>query len=213
MTTANKSSQFHNMPTVNGEDAFEYKKTFVYGPQREGTITQTFETERLRGACGRHENYAPVTLQRCVGLLDGRILLIADTFEHIRGREMKVFFHLNSVRVAAQGSTVTTEDQEANVAISSALAFGEIGVEVLDGRISDVFYHDYPSRRAVYTRRGERDTETVFFAVLPSAPGERRTLRHLSFDSRMIGMDVDGEKYRIAFENGIFRLAEPDKEE
>ena len=140
-----------------------------------------------------------------MGLLDGKILLIADTFEHIRGQDIKVFFHLNSVRVTARGSTVITEDPEANAAISPALISGEIGVEVLDGRISDVFYHDYPSKRAVYTRRGERDTETLVFAVLPSAPGERRSLRQLSFDGRVIGLDVDGEKYRIAFENGIFR--------
>ena len=80
----------------------------------------------------------------------------------------------------------------------------------MDGRISDVFYHDYPSKRAVYTRRGEQDTETLVFAVLPSAPGERRSLRQLSFDGRVIGLDVDGEKYHIAFENGIFRLMEPD---
>ena len=65
----------------------------------------------------RRASTSPVTIRRCVGLLDGKILLIADTFEHIRGREMKVFFHLNSVRVTARGSTVTTEDPEANAAI------------------------------------------------------------------------------------------------
>ncbi len=201
-----KSSQFHNMPTVDGEDAFEYRKTFAYGPQRKGAVTRIFETERLRGACGCHDNYAPVTLQRCVGLLDEKILVIADTFEHVRGREMKVFFHLNSIHVTAHGSTVTTEDPDANVVISSAPISGEIGVEVLDGRISDVFYHDYPSKRAAYTRRGERDTETLVFAVIPSAPGERHSLGKLSFDGRIIGLDMDGEKYRIAFENGAFRL-------
>ena len=201
-----KSSQVHNVPTVDGRDAFEYLATFGYGPQKEGAITAIMDTDRIKGAYGYHLNYDPVKISRSAALIDGKILLIADTYENIKGRNMKVFFHLNSTQVSMDGNTVETHDDDANIRIHSNLSPEEIRPELLEGRLSDMFYHDYPSKRAAYSRIAEQDTETLVFACVPFTKEQPNRLTQLCFDDGMICFTCNGQPYQIAFRDGLFSI-------
>lgn len=195
-----KSSQVHNVPTVNGRDGFEYQSTFAYGPQMSGSITGIMDTPRLNGVRGQHMNYAPVECSRSAALVDGSILLIADTFRNIRGNDMKVYFHLNSTNVTAEGSGVVTHDPDVNLKICSSLE----GAELLEGRLSDVFYHDYPSKRAVFSRRASQDAETLFFAAAAFPAGEPDSLTELTCENEEITFSFRNKPYRIIFRDGLF---------
>ncbi len=201
-----KSSQVHNLPTVNGEDAFEYLATFVYGPQKDGAITAVMDSDRIKGAYGYHNNYDPVTISRSAALLDGKLLLIADTYQNIKGKNMKIFFHLNSTNVAAEGSTFVTNDSGANIRIHSNLSETDVQTDILDGRLSDVFYHDYPSKRAVYIRKAEKDTETLIFVAVPFTDAEQDNLKDLVYEDGVITFSYNNEIYRITYQNGMFTI-------
>ena len=166
-----KSSQVHSVPTVEGRDAFAYLDTFAYGPQKEGVIHEVFDAGIVRGARGSHRNYEPVTVSRTALLLSGGILLIADSYHHLRGEEIKIFFHLNSTNVIVEGSDVITQDKDVNIRIIPVAA-DVLRTDILDGRLSDVFYHDYPSKRAVFSRNTVQSQETFLFLVVPFLPGE-----------------------------------------
>lgn len=201
-----KSSQVHNVPTVNGEDAFPYLGTFTYGPQKDGAITAVMDSDRIKGAYGYHQNYDPVTITRTAALIDGEILLIADTFQNIKGKNMKVFFHLNSTCVHTEGSAFVTEDPDVNIRIQSSLSAQEIETEILDGRLSDVFYHDYPSMRAVYSRTAAEDTETLIFAAIPFTQEHQNSLQNLSYNDNSISFTYNGNPYHITYRNGLFMI-------
>lgn len=201
-----KSSQVHNVPTVNGEDAFAYLGTFAYGPQKEGRITGIMDTDRIKGAFGYHRNYDPVTIRRTAALIDGTVLLISDTYEQVKGKNMRVFFHLNSTRVSREGTVFTTEDEGANIRIHTHLPEDAVQTELLDGRMSDVFYHEYPSKRAVYSRIAEADTETMVFACVPFDSRHPNALTGLRFDGETIAFTLNGKPYRIAFRDGQFTV-------
>lgn len=201
-----KSSQVHNVPTVNGEDAFAYLATFGYGPQKDGAITAVMESQRIKGAYGYHNNYDPVTITRSAALIDGEILLIADTYRNVKGKNMKVFFHLNSTQVRVEGAEIVTEDPDVNIRLHCSLHNGDILLEILEGRMSDIFYHDYPSKRAAYSRIAADDTETLVFAAVPFNTEHPNTLHDLTFQDSMITFNYNGAPYRIAYHNGIFTL-------
>lgn len=199
-----KSSQVHNVPTVNGEDGFEYISTFAYGPQKEGAITAVMDTDRIHGAYGYHNNYAPVKISRTAALIDGKILLIADTYENIKGKNMKVFFHFNSTNVSVDGNTFETHDNGANIRIHSSLSPEGIQTGLLEGRLSDVFYGDYPSKRGVYSRVAETETETLVFAAVPFTKEQPNQLANLRFNGGMIRFTCNDQSYQIAFRDGLF---------
>lgn len=199
-----KSSQVHSMPTIDGRDAFEYLGTFTYGPQKEGAITAIMDTKRIQGVCGWHRNYDPVTVSRSAALVDGHILVIADTFQHVRGENMKVYFHLNSTCVTRENADFVTGDSGVNIRICSLLPESEIQTELLEGRLSDVFYHDYPSRRAVYSRKADQDTETLFFIAIPFLAGESDRIEEFAWENGILSFGFRGTSYRMAFHNGIF---------
>lgn len=199
-----KSSQVHNVPTVEGRDAFAYLGTFAYGPQKDGSITAVMRSERIAGAYGYHNNYEPVTISRSAALLDHKLLLIADTYENIRGRNMKVFFHFNSVNVEREGTSFVTRDPGANIRIHSNLSETEIQTNILEGRLSDVFYHDYPSRRGVYSRIASGDTETLFFIGVPFTDASQDSLMDFVCENDVISFTYNGEACRIVYRNGIF---------
>ena len=201
-----KSSQVHNVPTVNGEDAFAYLGTFAYGPQKEGRITGIMDTDRIKGAFGYHRNYDPVTIRRTAALIDGTVLLIADTYEHVKGKQMKVFFHLNSTRGSRTGTVFATQDEGTGIRIHTHLPEDAVQAELLDGRMSDVFYHEYPSKRAVYPRIAEAGTETMVFACVPFDSRHPNALTDLRFDGETIAFTLNGKPYRIAFRDGQFTV-------
>lgn len=198
-----KSSQVHNVPTINGEDAFEYLATFGYGPQKDGAITAVMDSDRIKGAYGYHRNYDPVTISRSAALIDGELLLIADTFRNVKGKNMKVFFHMNSVRVRTDGSSFVTDDPDVNIRIHTA---NDLQMEILDGRMSDVFYHDYPSKRCAYSRIAAADTETLIFAAVPFTKERKNILRNLTYEGNTISFAYNGRPYRIDYRNGIFTV-------
>lgn len=199
-----KSSQVHSVPTVDGRDAFAYLGTFAYGPQEDGSLTAIMNSERITGAYGYHNNYHPVTISRSAALLDKKLLLIADTFQNIRGQGMKVFFHFNSAKVEREGTSFVTRDPGTNLRIHSNLPEGEIQTEILDGRLSDVFYHDYPSRRGVYSRIASGDTETLFFVCVPFRDAAQDNLKDFVCENGIISFICGGESYRLVYKDGIF---------
>lgn len=200
-----KSSQVHNVPTVNGRDAFEYRDTFLYGPQKEGRITAILDTEQIKGVSGTHRNYDPVTVSRSAALVDGRILVIADTFEQLNGEDMKVFFHMNSVNVGIEGLDFVTKDSDVNLRIMPVGLNAGLQTEILDGRLSDVFYHNYPSKRGVYTKRAEKEQEVMIFLAVPSAVGECDKPDHVLWDGKQLAFDYRGKTYHIDYEEGILK--------
>lgn len=203
-----KSSQVHNVPTVDGRDAFAYLGTFAYGPQNDGAITAVMNSERISSVYGYHNNYAPVKLSRAAALLDNKLLLIADTFENAQGENMKVFFHFNSTNVVIDGSVAATQDPGANIGIHSSLPDTEIQTELLDGRLSDVFYHDYPSRRAAYSRTAKESSETLFFIAVPFTNEDPDDLKDLKSEKGNLFFTYHGEAFHINYQNGIFSINE-----
>lgn len=201
-----KSSQVHSMPTINGKDAFEYIATFEYGPQKEGSITSVMDTGRIKGVRGVHHNYDPVAISRSVAMIDHRFLLIADTFEHVKGETMKVFFHLNSTSAVIREGDIVTRDSNANLRISCSLSAEEIDTELLDGRLSDIFYHDYHSKRAAYTRRAVKDTETLYFIASPFSDKVSDSLRNFKEKEGILTFALEDTEYCIKFHDGIFTM-------
>ncbi len=199
-----KASEYHNLPTVDGRDAFEYRATFEYGPQKDGAITAIMDSERIKGAYGYHDNYEPVKLSRSAALIDNRLLLIADTYENVKDENMKVFFHINSTNVAIEGSSAVTTDDGANIRIISSLPESDISVEILEGRLSDLFYHANPAKRAVFSRKATADTETLIFAAVPFSDKSQDSLKDLAFNDGIITFTYNGDAYRLKYENGIF---------
>lgn len=191
-----KSSQVHSVPTVGGRDAFAYLDTFAYGPQKEGAINEVFDTEFAQGAGGSHRNYEPVTVSRTVLLLSGGILLIADSYRHLRGEEIKIFFHLNSTNVAIEGSDVITHDKDVNIRIMPVTT-DALRTDILDGRLSDVFYHDYPSKRAVFSRVTAQDQETFLFLAVPFLPGEVSSPEDISLHDGSLTFRFRDRSYHI----------------
>lgn len=201
-----KSSQVHNVPTVNGRDAFEYRDTFIYGPQKEGRITAILDTDMMKGVSGTHYNYDPVTISRSVALVEGRILVIADTFDHIKGEDMKVFFHMNSVNVSTEGVDFVTKDSDVNLRIIPVAADTGFRTEILEGRLSDVFYHDYPSKRSVYTKKATKEQETLIFLVIPYASEECEKPENILWEGNHLAFDYQGKTYHLGYEEGTLKV-------
>lgn len=201
-----KSSAVHNMPTLNGRDAFEYISTFAYAEQKEGRITRVNDTPRVKSAAAFHDNYAPARLERIIGIIDDRFLLILDTFRHAAGNRAQLHFHLNSVQVCSAPHAVCTEDEDVNLLLHSTI--GE--AQILDGRISDVFYHDYPSKRVVF---GQQITQDVFSAATLAVPFRgpaADTVEQLTVcsDQQEIRFVLQGKPYRVSYADGIFEVIE-----
>ena len=207
-----KSSQVHSVPTVDGRDAFAYLGTFAYGPQKEGAITAAMDTPLLQGAIGFHTNYEPVVIERSAALVDGVLLLIADTFRGAKGRRLKTFFHLNSTTATIEGTSFVTGDAGPNLRICTSLAPEQVSLAVLEGRLSNVFYHDYPSNRAVYTYTPAEDKHTVIYVAAPFADPEQDTLSDVTFADDVICFVYQGQLYRIELQNGHFVPKEDVKE-
>ena len=197
-----KSSQVHSVPTVAGRDAFEYIHTFGYGPQKPGAITAVWEDERLQCALGYHKNYDPVTCYRKAALLDGEILLIADTFTGAKDQELQIFFHLNSTHVEVTEDGVITRDDGANIQICSSIPEAKL----LPGRLSDVFYHDYPSTRAVFSKVAQRDVEMAAFAALPFSVSSGKRLSDFRFDGTTITFACGEKHYTVAVTDDGFEV-------
>ena len=200
-----KSSQVHNVPTIGGRDAFAYLDTFAYGPQKDGEIHEVMETERMKGAWGTHLNYDPVEISRSVALLDGKILLIADTFNHLDGEEMKIFFHMNSINVYMEGQDTVTKDN-INIRIIPVESDTHWDVEILDGRLSDVFYHDYPSSRTAYSCKGIKGRKTVLFLAVPFLKGEENRPEYILWEDDVLSFQFGEINYRIRYKEGMFDL-------
>lgn len=199
-----KSSQVHNVPTINGEDAFAYLGTFAYGSQKDGKLTAIMDSDRIKGAFGYQLNYDPVAITRSAALIDGEIILIADTFENVKGKNIKVFFHLNSTHVRSEDFSVITDDSDANICIHSSLTSQNGKLEILEGRLSDVFYHDYPSRHAVFSSIAREDTATLIFAAVPFNREHQNRLENLVYDGNRISFVYNAVSYQISYNNGIF---------
>lgn len=198
-----KSSQAHSLPTVGARDGFAYINTFAYGPQKEGSITGVINTPRMHGASGRLCNYAPVVISRTAVLVDGSFLLIADTFEHARGEDLQVFFHLNSTKAALAGPSVYTQDDDVNLMIAVSAPI-DVETKLLPGNLSDVFYQEYPSTRAVFRCTGQQDTETLFF-IAAASKGRPGIDNFQAFDGQVCAR-INGKDYRFQWENGTFRI-------
>lgn len=195
-----KSSRFHSVPTVDGNDAFEYVSTFVYGTQQPGSVIHVMETDRLRGATGRHENYAPVILTRSAALLDGEVLLVADTYENGKGKNLRTFFHLNSTKVERTDEGLVTRDDDVNLQLCASLP----APELLSGRISDIFYHDYPSIRAVYSCTAGSDSGTTVYVAAAFRKGDDPPLKKVRFCNNEISFAYREKNYLVRFFDGIF---------
>lgn len=201
-----KSSAVHSMPTLEGKDAFEYIATFAYGEQKQGGITSVCSTRRVKAAAGFHDNYEPARLERIIGILDGRFLLILDTFRNAKGRRAEIFFHLNSRDVAVEKRAVRTREEKQNLLLCSTIS----DVRLLEGRLSDVFYHDYPSRRAVFTeeiREEEYEAATIIVPFRGKAEAVVKELRLLS-DEKEIRFSLEGHEYVVGYESGMFEIKE-----
>ncbi len=203
-----KRSLSHCVPTVDGRDAFEYIHTFAYGPQKDGALSGVIETDRIKGAYGYHANYDPTILYRTAAIIDGKFLLIADTFEHVKGENMKIFFHLNTPNAIIDGSSVvTTDENDVNIRIVPSLGTDEITPELLVGRPTNfegVYMYDYPYKRVSFSHTAENDTETVIFACVPFKDKSADDLKELKFSDGVITFKYCGEDYKIKYENGVF---------
>ena len=200
-----KSSAVHNMPTLNGRDAFEYISTFVFGKQQPGAITKVVNTDRIKSAAGYHDNYAPARLTRIIGIIDGRFLLIVDTFLHGEGETAQIFFHLNSTNVKGENGIVRTADEDVNLLLCSTIS----QTDILEGRLSDVFYHDYPSRRAVFSQYIETECFTAVTVAVPykgMAPQETGIrLEHDPFE-KTVRFALEGHSYEISYDEESFHI-------
>ena len=201
-----KSSAAHSMPTLEGRDAFEYISTFVYGEQKRGEITAVCSEERVKAAAGYHDNYEPARLERIIGIIDGRFLLILDTFRNAQGRRAEIFFQLNSQSVRTKEGAAWTQDHDGNLFLGSTIQ----DIRLLEGRISDVFYHDYPSRRVVFTetiQENEFVTATVAVPFRGDAKAAVEGLRILR-EKKEIRFSLEGHDYAIGYGNGMFEIKE-----
>lgn len=198
-----KRSQTHSVPTVDGRDGFEYIRTFVYGPQKEGRLAGVMVNDRVLGAGGVLNNYEPVVISRTAALIDGSFLLIADTFENAKGQDLQIYFHLNSTRAFVRDRAVQTTDDDVRLALA-CVALGEVEITLLEGCLSDMFYQEYPSTRALFRRTAQSDTETLFFIAAGSK--EQPVIGDFSVQDGLIQAAVCGKDYRIQWKDGQFQM-------
>lgn len=201
-----KSSAMHSMPTLEGKDAFEYIATFEYGKQKQGGITSVCSTHRVKAAAGFHDNYEPARLERIIGIIDGRFLLLLDTFRNAKGRRAEIFFHLNSRNVAAKNGAVWTREKEKNLLLCSTIS----DVRLLEGRLSDVFYHDYPSRRAVFTEEIREDEFSAAAVAIPFPGKAEEAVKDLRIlpGKKEVHFSLKGHGYVIGYGTGMFEIRE-----
>ena len=196
-----KSSQVHNVPTIDGKDGFEYISTFRYGPQKEGKLITVQDTGTIRSVTGMLHNYEPAVITRTAALIDGKFLLLADTFEHAGGHSAHVFFQLNTVNAQTGENCIWTADEDANVYLAAACSEGKVQIQLLDGRLSDVFYHAYPSKRVLFAKPLTQEQETVFFLALPCRGKETPNAIQFKTDDNEILIQWDNQAYRLRYQN------------
>ena len=199
-----KSSQMHNVPTIDGKDGFEYISTFAYGPQKEGKIIATQDTGTIRSVTGILRNYEPAVITRTAALIDGKFLLLADTFEHGVGHSAQIFFHVNTVHVQTKEDRICTTDDDVNLYFVSACSDGTMQTQVLDGRLSDVFYHAYPSKRGVFSKPLTQKREAIFFLVLPYQGKEAPQSIQFNVHDNEILVKWEDHTYHLQYQNHQF---------
>lgn len=185
-----KSSAFHNMPTIEGRDAFEYIHTFGYGQQQEGEIYSIIETPFLKGAAGYHLNYYPVRIERFAAIVDQSFLLLVDTFTNGKGKTGRIFHHFNSDKLILDNGVVRTDDTGINIALYSSVTDK---IELLDGRS----YAYKKTMRAAYSVDLKQERELVVTLGIPYIEGTSRTADQIKIEENHISFRVDGKRYQV----------------
>ncbi|MBS6644873.1 MAG: heparinase II/III family protein [Clostridiaceae bacterium] len=195
-----KSSAFHNMPTVEGRDAFKYIHTFGYGKQEKGEIYKIFDTLHMKGVSGYHLNYNPVRLERFAAIIDQSFLLLTDTFINGKGKIGRIFHHFNAEKLILDHGIVRTEEEGVNIALFSSVTDK---IELLDGRS----YSYKKTMRAAYSVDLQKEREVVVTLGIPYVKGKTRSADCLKIDDKQISFRVDGKTYRLPLdENGLMEV-------
>lgn len=161
-----KSMMWHNTLTVNHKDAWEYLRSWAYGPQKEGRIQGCGEEDGLIWAMASHENYEPVLHTRGLALVQNRFLLVIDVVRHLKPKDsIQIQFHIDRPVLTVFGNTGTAAwDQAAYLTVTSSAG----RPVVLPAKVSDRndVYRD--SSILQYNRAQPDETEVVATVLYPS---------------------------------------------
>lgn len=136
-----KCTAWHNCITINGKDAWEYKGSWAYGPQKKGIVTSVQHNCYLSRIETIHENYYPAILSRIFFIFKAGYLVILDIIDNIDNAALiDINFHLNSDSILMYNNTITSNRTPGIIIqVSNNLNFS-----IEQGKISDAVdtWHD-----------------------------------------------------------------------
>ncbi len=158
-----KSTPWHNCATINGEDAWEYRGSWAYGPQGEGCITSVTEKGNLVSVKSRYRRIKDdIILIRNLTVLEDRTIIITDRAEGMSESDrLTAFFHADypEMKKIAENCYGAADD-EAGVIITAV--HGSEQSELLPGMISDRVDVAHTSSRLCFSSgRGQNLMITV----------------------------------------------------
>jgi len=182
-----KSTESHSTLTVNGRDAFAYRGTWAYGPQREGGILAAAQRDGFSYACGWHSNYDPAIHRRAL-ILTSDYLVVYDEVTGLAKEDLVNCYYLfdsTACALSPDGFSALTP----NGRLLTTLSFcGVQGASILAGRVSETVDHERCARRLCLTAEGAETQR--FLAVLccrdAGAPIRAQALRILPDESGTI---------------------------
>lgn len=200
-----KRTASHNCLTVNEKDAWEYKGSWAYGPQKSGCICAVEETEGVTCITSRHENYDPAIVTRHLALVDNRFLVVID---HVSGLSqtdtVQIHYHLNRTELNCLGNrSIYSLDDGPAIELAAGDEPADLTIE--DGKISTAnnVWHD--SKLVSFHLKPDEKGECRF-AVLAvphlKAPGEQTaSARQFETDGRFaMECKTDAGTFRLTLD-------------
>jgi len=206
-----KRTASHNCLTINEADAWEYRGTWVYGEQKNGSISAVEQTEGVTCITSCHENYTPAIATRHLALVENRFLLVID---HVTGLSqtdtVQINYHLNRTELIRSG-TRSLFSLDDGPAVELVVSDDPADLVINDGKISTIndVWHD---SRLVCFHITPAENGECWFATLavpyPESPVKQTALvRQLPADgSFVLECQADTRSFRLTLDgNRMFR--------
>ncbi|WP_339101664.1 heparinase II/III family protein [Candidatus Enterococcus clewellii] len=158
-----KSTASHSTLMIDNKDFFEYISSWEYGVQKKGELTGLVKQAGTTFAHGYHLSYDPICVQRFLGLVDNRFLVVVDKVTTPdKGKIITRTFHLDYTDIEVRKDSVLGKDQMIDVKIVN---YPDQQVNIRQGKLSDVNDCFRESRKVVY--KGKYLEESYITVLYP----------------------------------------------
>ena len=156
-----KSTAYHSTLVIDGQDQFPYVRSFAFGPQKEGRITNVVDEGWYQQITGVHRNYEPVIHIRHLFLVEKSFLVVVDEVQGAENNLVSRIFHFDYPSLSlADGKVVARADTVSCVCVS----FPKAEVRTIESHASDFVDLMRPTTRLVFENRCEG--EGIYVTVL-----------------------------------------------